>query len=126
MNILPKDIQNLIFWHVWKMNMQNCYEEIQEKKLGVVDIIMEYHNCEELRDFRWKNARLKFSSFMHHYLYAKMVDHINYYCDIQLMLIFSNPDDFEDKWEWDAFNILSKIHQTRVWHEIPDIPKHKS
>lgn len=124
MNVLPKDIQQLIFRHVWKMNIQNCHDEIQKKKLVVVDQIIEYFDCEELRDLRWKNIRFTFSSVMQHLLYAKMIDHLHYFCDIQLMHVFGEPDDFEAKWETDTSNIFFNIHQTRLWQEIPDIPKH--
>lgn len=122
MERLPKDIRQLIFWHVWKMNIQNCHKEILNKKLFIVDFIMDYFNCDELRDHRWKNIRFEFSSRMKNLLFAKMIDHLEYFCHIQIIHVFGEPEDADARWEQNVSCVFENIHRTRKWQDIPNLP----
>lgn len=125
MDRLPKDIQQLIFWHVWKINIKECHEEMFKKKLEIVDYILNYFKCDELRDYRWKHAHLEFANFIKSSLYAKMIDHYNFVADIEEIHVFAEPDAIEEQWSQDMYYALERIHTTRRWHEIPDIPRNK-
>jgi hypothetical protein len=123
MNHFPKEIQQLIYWHLWKMNIHNCHKEILNAKLRMIDKIIEYHNNDNLRNYRWKHTRIDFYKLVLHSLHAKMIDNLKYYADIEYLHIYGEPSDIEAIWSMDMFNVFNKIYHTRMWHDLPDIPK---
>lgn len=123
MDNLPKDIQKLIYWHLWKMNIHNCHNEIVNKKMTIIDAIYKYHNDDNLNCSAWKKTRIDFYSFVCSSLYAKMIDNLKYYAQIQYLHVFGEPDMLEEQWSFDTYKTINKIYKTRVLIDIPDIPK---
>lgn len=123
MDRLPKDIRLLIFWHVWKLKIKECHEEMFKKKLEIVDYIMKYFKREVLENYNWKKAHLDFAYFIKYSLYAKMIDYSNYVGVIEEIHVFAEPDAIEEQWSIEMYHALEKIHQTKKWHDIPDIPR---
>ncbi len=119
MNSLPKDVKQLIYWHVWKLKLNDCHREIINKKIEVVDKIMLYHNspCSFLS---WKKKRFDFEREMCRNLYAKMISSVQLYVEIEVIHVYGEPEDDLQQWSDNAYKTFKNIHETRVWHEIPE------